>query len=183
MRGKVKTRLAAEIGAEKALEVYQHLLLYTREVTQTLSVSKYVYYSDFIPRHDIWTEQRFQQRLQSGIDLGERMHHAMVEVMKEYKKVVLIGSDVADLDAQTLHQAFQTLEYVETVIGPAKDGGYYLIGCKESVPDLFSHMEWSNSMVFQNTLTRLLQFKLNFRMLSRKTDIDTRSDLIAPGLL
>jgi rSAM/selenodomain-associated transferase 1 len=183
VRGKVKTRIASEIGDDKALEVYQRLLLHTREITQILPVSKYVYYSDFIPQYDIWTEQRYQQRMQSGDDLGARMHQALVEVVKEHGKVVLIGSDIADLDAQTLHQAFQSLEYVETVIGPAKDGGYYLIGCKGSVPGLFNNMEWSNSMVFQRTLIRLLEYKLNFRMLVRKTDVDTRSDLIELGLL
>lgn len=175
--GKVKTRLAADIGAEKAMGVYTRLLQHTLLVTQNLPVSKFVFYGDGIPETDIWPDALYQKRPQEGVELGERMANALHEVLHSYQSVVLIGSDIADLDTPTLRQAFEALRFVDVVLGPAEDGGYYLIGCKASQPKLFQNIVWGSRHVFAQTLERLIHLHLDFKLLPYKSDIDTVTDL------
>lgn len=179
--GKVKTRLAAEIGNTKALELYLRLLQHTFDVTVDIPVEKYVYYSDFIPEDDMWKSSSYSQRIQTGKDLGDRMSNAINEAFFLHDQVVVIGSDCADLDTNTITTAFESLNSVDVVIGPAKDGGYYLIGFKTFYPTLFEGISWSTQHVFQQTRAQLLELKLNFKVLKTKTDIDTLADAARLG--
>lgn len=179
--GKVKTRLAAEIGEDRALDIYRRLLQHTRDVTGDLPVTKYVYYSDFIQEDDIWQADLYEKRLQAGEHLGDRMHNAISEVLQHQRQVVLIGSDIADLDTQIVSYGFDVLQYVDVVIGPATDGGYYLIGCKAPQAKIFEDITWSTSKVFAGTRAHLLQRKLDFTILQQKSDIDTLEDVIRMG--
>jgi len=174
--GKVKTRLAAEVGGTKALELYLRLLQHTFDVTADIPVDKYIYYSDFIPESDMWKSSGYIQRIQTGTDLGGRMSNAIKEVLVHHARVVLIGSDCGELDAKTMAAAFESLNSVDVVIGPAVDGGYYLIGCKTSCPKLFEGISWSTQEVFHQTRAQLLELRLNFKVLKTKTDIDTLED-------
>ena len=179
--GKVKTRLAAEIGDEQALNIYQRLLLHTLSVTAQLPTEKYVYYSDMIPAEDIWPDEKYTKRVQSGLDLGERMERALTEVCAVHPKAILIGSDIADLDTEILLESLRSLDFVDVVIGPATDGGYYLIGFRKVHPAVFRNIQWSTSSVFHDTCMRILDTGLNFKILGQKSDIDTKSDLIELG--
>ena len=92
--GKVKTRLAASVGADKALEIYLQLLQHTRQVTQELPVQKLVYYSDAVDNNDLWPNEQYQKRVQPLGDLGEKMAGAFAAAFAEgFKSVVIIGSD------------------------------------------------------------------------------------------
>jgi len=175
--GRVKTRLAADIGAQKAEDVYRQLLLHTYQLTQTLSIKKYVYYSDFIPDADIWDTDCYEKRTQVGEDLGQRMQHALNAVLGAHTHVVLIGSDTADLDKETLIESYESLHFVDVVVGPATDGGYYLLGCKKPHLQIFDNIAWSTDEVFSDTRHHLLGHLLDFKILQKKSDIDTLQDL------
>lgn len=176
--GKVKKRLAADIGEALALDVYKFLLQHTYEVVKDLPVEKWVYYSEEIPQKDLWFKGNFQKKLQQGKGLGERMENGFSEAFEAgYEKVVIIGSDLYDLQEEDLKKAFLALDTSEYVIGPASDGGYYLIGMKSLNSRVFRNKTWSTDSVLQDTLQDLKNEKLT--MLEVRNDIDTFDDLRA----
>ena len=174
--GKVKKRLAAGIGEVPALEIYKYLLKHTVEVTTNLQVEKWVCYSEEIPEEDIWKKEAFSKKLQQGKDLGKRMEKAFSEAFNHgFQKVVIIGSDLYDITEEDLKMAFLALDDHEYVLGPAQDGGYYLLGMKKETPQLFSNKDWSTEKVFQQTLGDLKQEKV--KLLPVRNDIDTFEDM------
>ncbi|RNC92629.1 MAG: glycosyltransferase [Allomuricauda sp.] len=174
--GKCKTRLAATIGNEAALEVYKFLLAHTATITSELDVNKQVYYSEKIWQEDVWPNTVFSKKLQQGADLGARMHHAFQEGFEAgYKKIIVIGSDMYDLSKEDLETAFSTLEQHDFVVGPAKDGGYYLLGMKKLRSTLFENKAWGTASVLSDTLTSIENE--NFTLLSVKNDIDLYEDI------
>lgn len=181
--GKVKTRLAHSIGHKKALEVYQKLLAITQKNTADLPCDRQIWYSRFIDRSDIWEEDNYQKRLQRGADLGERMTAAFREAfIGEYQKVIVIGSDCAELTPGIIKKAFQQLETHDMVIGPSQDGGYYLLGMQSFYEDLFSGITWSTSTVYQETIGRADELELSYYTLPTLNDIDTQKDLIQSNI-
>jgi uncharacterized protein len=179
VEGQVKTRLAKTVGDQKALEIYHHLLDYTLNVVAAIKVDKIVCYSDFIPANDMWCKAGFKQWLQVGSDLGERMNGVFEFVFKEgYKKAVLIGSDCAELDEDTVKEAFALLAERAMVIGPATDGGYYLIGLKKSQTQLFLNKPWSTDRVLHETLSSAKRLHLEYALLQPLSDVDVEADLI-----
>nr|WP_279346161.1 TIGR04282 family arsenosugar biosynthesis glycosyltransferase [Gramella oceanisediminis] len=175
-RGKVKTRLAKDIGDQKALEIYKFLLEHSRKVTSKLAVDKQVWYSNKISENDIWDNELFSKRLQEGSDLGERMELAFKKGFAEgYKQIVIIGTDLFDLKTSDLEMAFSALDDHDYVIGPAKDGGYYLFGMNSLNSKVFRKKNWSTSTVLDDTLEDLLNFKL--KILRTQNDIDVLDDL------
>ena len=176
--GKVKKRLAAEIGDASALKLYKFLLNHTFKVVKELPVEKCVYYSEAIPQEDLWDDNIFRKKLQRGEGLGERMENAFFEAFREgYKKVVIIGSDLFDLQEEDLEKAFLALDTVDYVLGPASDGGYYLFGMKSLNSQVFRNKTWSTEHVLQETLQDLKNEKLT--MLEVRNDIDYLHDLEA----
>ncbi|UJH89881.1 TIGR04282 family arsenosugar biosynthesis glycosyltransferase [Antarcticibacterium sp. 1MA-6-2] len=174
--GKVKTRLAKDIGEEAALEIYKFLLLHTFQITLDLPVDKRVYYSEAIPEEDIWKKDIFQKKLQHGEDLGEKMQNAFAEGYKDgYQNIIIIGSDLYELSAEDLSEAFADLQQKDFVVGPAKDGGYYLLGMKQLRPEIFSNKKWSTSTVLPDTLKDLQNE--NLKLLAVRNDVDTFEDI------
>jgi rSAM/selenodomain-associated transferase 1 len=174
--GKVKTRLAKTIGNKAALEIYAFLLEHTKKVTQKASCDKAVFYSVEIQENDIWEETIYQKYLQKGEDLGERMKNAFqLGFDKGYEKVVIIGSDLYDLKTDHIKKAFQKLEDKDVVIGPAEDGGYYLLGLKEIPPNIFNNKAWGTSTVRKDTLYNLQN--LSVHLLETLNDIDVFEDI------
>ncbi|MBT8296925.1 MAG: TIGR04282 family arsenosugar biosynthesis glycosyltransferase, partial [Maribacter sp.] len=138
--GQCKTRLAATVGNQVALDIYNFLLNHTFEITKGLNVHKQIHYSKEIWENDIWDSRIFDKQLQSGSDLGERMANAFRKGFEHgFEKIIIIGSDIFDLTMADLEEAFKALEQNEYVIGPAQDGGYYLLG-----------MNKFNTAVFKN---------------------------------
>jgi rSAM/selenodomain-associated transferase 1 len=176
--GKVKTRLAASVGPEKALEIYLHLLQHTRQVTQELPVQKRVYYSDEVYMHDLWPNEQYQKRVQPSGDLGKRMEAAFETAFAEgYTSVVIIGSDCLQLTPDIILRAYKELEQHEVVIGPALDGGYYLLGMNHLHPELFRDKRWSTEHVFPDTLYDVERLHLSHALLPRLSDVDYAEDL------
>ncbi len=176
--GKVKTRLAATLGHETAMSLYRQLLERTRVATWDLPYDKVVYYGQFIDSSDLWEKEHYQKELQKGDDLGERMHYAFEASFKQgYEKVCLIGSDIYGLTRGILEKAFSWLDTKDTVIGPAEDGGYYLIGMTRANKRLFEVNAWSEPTVYEDTLGNILNNDLSYAALPVLNDIDTEEDL------
>ncbi|MBT8294856.1 MAG: TIGR04282 family arsenosugar biosynthesis glycosyltransferase [Gramella sp.] len=174
--GKVKTRLAKDLGPEKALEVYEFLLQHSHKITAPLKVHKQVYYSSNIEENDLWNKGGFAKKLQKDGDLGEKMYAAFVEAFKQgYHKVIIIGSDLYDISSADIEAAFNDLEKHDYVIGPAQDGGYYLLGMKAVNSELFVNKQWSTSSVFEDSLKNMRDGKIKVQPV--KNDIDTFDDI------
>ncbi|MGB0390761.1 MAG: TIGR04282 family arsenosugar biosynthesis glycosyltransferase [Salibacteraceae bacterium] len=180
--GKVKTRLAKTIGDLNALKIYDVLLKHTKEVSLNVSCFRMVLYSEYIDFNDIFPNQYFIKDEQNKGDLGDRMKLAFKENFKdEFNKILCIGSDCYELDPLHIVQAFEKLDSSDVVIGPAVDGGYYLIGMKDYNPQLFENKKWSTSNVLLDTILDLKELRLTYQLLPTLSDVDEIDDL-APEL-
>ena len=154
--GKVKTRLAATIGNQSALEIYKLLINHTVSITSSINVDKYVFYSENIQQNDAWNPVVFIKKLQNGNDLGERMKNAFDLLFKKgYQKIVIVGSDIYELDSQDIEDSFIALKKSPYAIGPAKDGGYYLLGMTQLNKKIFENKNWGTDTVFNDTIIDL----------------------------
>ena len=173
--GKVKTRLASGMGELRALEIYRHLIQSTYSVLEDVSAPVWTYYSDFIP--ETVNPPIAKSFVQEGHDLGERMANAFARSFESgMEKVVLIGTDCPSLQSQHLNQAFEALIHSDLVLGPATDGGYYLIGMKRRADYLFEGINWSTAEVLSQTLAVATAHGLHFNLLDELSDIDTQED-------
>ncbi len=174
--GKVKTRLAKTLGDESALKIYKFLLNHTVEITKDLNVDKYVFYSENIHCNDIWDSNVFRKKLQTGGDLGERMKNAFSEILGlGYEKVIIVGSDIFDLKKNDLDIAYEALQTNQYVLGPATDGGYYLLGMKELNSKVFQNKVWGTNTVLEATLEDLKNEK--YVLLEERNDVDYYEDI------
>ena len=177
--GKVKTRLAKAIGDEKALEVYRQLLSKTHNITYSLSCAKFVYYADEVTQSDLWSKGNFIKKAQSGNDLGERMYNAFADLSEAgFARIIIIGSDCFELTNEILQDAFEQLKAHDAVIGPAYDGGYYLLGMKELTPRPFKNKKWSTSSVCADTINDFVKLDASYVVLPTLNDVDERQDLL-----
>ena len=181
--GKAKTRLAATIGEKKALVIYKKLIEKTANIIGELSIEKELYYSDFIEKNDLWNNKVTRKKIQRGKSLGERMENAFKNGFAEgYKNIVIIGTDLWDFETLEIEKAFVSLEKNEGVIGPAQDGGYYLLGLSKWNPTVFQNKKWGTSTVLNETLACFDKKVVD--NLKTKNDIDTIEDLRAfPDLI
>lgn len=182
--GKVKTRLAKDIGNEQALYVYENLLEHTHDITKKLECNKCLFYSVRIERNDVW-RGNYEKHIQQGKDLGERMKHAFHFAFNQgHEKVIIIGSDCFELTSELIENAFQELDDSDFVIGPAKDGGYYLLGMKTTSTYVFEDMQYSTREVLKHTLDKIYSQTHSFSLLKELRDVDTIEDLSSyPQLL
>ena len=191
--GRVKTRLAADLGEQETLKVYMRLVAHTmhqamgaRDVADT-----FVYFSREIP--DGWPDvtrdglpvsesgmEAFRGanlRVQKGGDLGQRMKQAFHEVFSGgYDRALIIGSDCPELYASHLEQAFSALATHDTVAGPASDGGYYLLGMRILHPEVFDNKTWSTDTVLRRTMQDFKRAGLRTYLLPELRDLDDQHD-------
>lgn len=176
--GKVKSRLAQTIGEENALAVYFKLLSDVCKAARPLPCDKAIYYSDFIDKEDNWDNNVFQKHKQADGNIGVRMYRAIAESLaRGYSKVALIGSDIYGLSSGLLLSALDFMDKNDVVLGPARDGGYYLVGLKENHPKIFNLSKWSTSTVLKETIQKANELKLSLGLLQELKDIDTIEDL------
>ncbi|MCL6267642.1 TIGR04282 family arsenosugar biosynthesis glycosyltransferase [Flagellimonas myxillae] len=174
--GKCKTRLAAKVGDLAALEIYKFLLSHTVGLTKGLASDKWVFYSEEIWEDDVWPTAHYQKKLQKGDDLGQRMLHAFQEGFESgYEKIIIIGSDMYDLSQGDLESAFSHLEHHDFALGPAEDGGYYLLGMTRLKKELFLHKSWGTDTVLPSTLKDLVGETC--AVLPIKNDVDHYEDI------
>ena len=175
--GKVKTRLAKEIGEEQALQVYTELLQHTHAITSQVDCDRFVFYTDAINKNDLWNVG-FEKRLQEGETLGDRMLLAFFDLFQQgYSKVIIIGSDCPELTSFIIEDAFDKLYTSDVVIGPSTDGGYYLLGLTKLVPPLFTNKQWSTDTVLADTINDIDHLRKSYSLLTELSDIDTADDL------
>jgi len=174
--GKVKTRLAATLGKTKALKMYELLLQHTHSEAGKTEAEKFVFYTDELCTDDIWNDyKKFAQR---GNDLGSRIENAFKNIFDEhYENIIIIGSDCFELSNEIIETAFSLLKKNDVVIGPAKDGGYYLLGMKKMYPSIFENINWSTSEVFYQTIQKIRSLNLSYELLPVLSDVDTVHDL------
>jgi uncharacterized protein len=178
IHGEVKTRLASTVGHDKAMTVYEQLIAHTIETTKHLPVDKTVFYSKRIELEDAWDNKIYEKNIQTGNDLGDKMKNAFATVFgNRNKKLVIIGTDCPDLNASVIMNAYVYLEDHDIVIGPASDGGYYLLGMKKLHPRLFEKIDWSTGKVLAQTLKICESSNLSTFLLPELSDIDDENDL------
>jgi rSAM/selenodomain-associated transferase 1 len=173
--GKVKTRLAARLGEQRALAIYRYLVTQTHHIVSTLSVPIGL----FIDEELMAGRPAFAQWmcLQEGKDLGEKMANAFQKSAElGAERMVLIGTDCPSLTSDLVVQAFELLDQADLVLGPASDGGYYLVGMKQLQPTLFEGIAWSTSTVFLETINRAESASLSVCLLPVLDDVDTAAD-------
>lgn len=174
--GKCKTRLAKTVGDENALTIYKMLLQHTANTVDQINCDKAVYYSVKVRDSDIWSNSIYQKHQQHGNDLGERMRNAFkTSFDRGYDKVVIVGSDLYDLKPQHIENAFNLLNTNDAVIGPAEDGGYYLLGMTTLLPHIFENKNWGTETVRAATLHDLKSKKV--AQLDILNDIDVYDDV------
>jgi rSAM/selenodomain-associated transferase 1 len=181
--GLVKTRLQPDLTKRESAQVYIAFLkdLDTKFYNRDNYACWYAVSPELFDEHllgrIIHLDNYF---LQNGCDLGERMNHAFQTLFSEgYNKVVLIGSDLPSLPSGIISQAFQKLDSNDCVIGPSRDGGYYLIALKNPLPTLFQGLVWSSSSVYNKTIKFLDKTGVTYFRLPELADIDTAEELIS----
>jgi rSAM/selenodomain-associated transferase 1 len=182
--GKVKTRLIPAIGAERAANLHRAMLWRTVATATRAGVGPVGLWCDPSREHpfiaELEREFGLDLQVQSGADLGERMHGALQSQQAHSEGVVLVGTDCPFLEAGDLRQAAQALrEGEDAVIGPAADGGYYLIGVRSSHRALFSGVPWGSDQVLTVTRDKLRDLGWRWRELATRRDVDRPADLAA----
>jgi len=177
--GKAKTRIAKTTGDERALEIYKELLEHTCSVTSTVDCKRHLFYSSFIDVDDQWTAKAFEKKLQIPGGLGDKIQHAFSTINDPVGRKLIIGSDCGDLSPEIIDHAFTALMHRDVVLGPTFDGGYYLLGLKDTSLDLFSDIAWSTESVYTQTLEKIHNQNLSYTELPRLNDIDYEEDYIA----
>ncbi|MBC8046869.1 MAG: TIGR04282 family arsenosugar biosynthesis glycosyltransferase [Fimbriimonadaceae bacterium] len=180
VKGKVKTRLAKDVGDEKALEIYLKLLEHTKNITENIPADKFLFYSDIVERNDLFSNSIYKKYTQCSGELGVRMDYAFsIPFKNEYKNVVMIGADCYELQPRHIEEAFDKLSDHDFVIGPAKDGGYYLIAMKKWSRWMFQNKNWSTESLFTETKNEIISNNGKLFELEILNDVDTVEDLNA----
>lgn len=175
--GKVKTRLAAGVGADAALQIYRKLVAHTLKAAAQSGARVYLFYDESLPEIARRTPD-VEYRLQEGKDLGARMYHAFQSLQVDgCDQSVIIGSDCPEITGDHIRRAFDSLREYDSVVGPADDGGYYLLGLTSPHPSLFTGKNWSTESVLEDTLADIRLLGWSFTTLPTLTDIDTVDDL------
>lgn len=182
IEGKVKSRLALTIGNHHAKEFYKMISeKIISETKQIRNSDKYVFYSEEVEKEMVkkWLGRSFLYSHQEGNDLGERMTNAFRKVFSHgANKAIIIGTDIPDLSSEIIKKAIKKLDETDLVIGPSKDGGYYLLGMKKFLPALFKNIEYGKNSVFAETISKAEKLNLTYSTLELLLDIDTEEDLI-----
>ena len=182
--GQTKTRLAAGIGHRKALIAYQRLLERAKAMATDLQqdFDIEIWYGNEIPEQDLWATTGWPRHQQWGEDIGQRMNHAMTQALdRGAEKVLLMGTDLPAMNQTLVREAFTLLDDHPAVMGPAIDGGYYLVGLRAALPALFADIEWSTSTVYAESCARFRAAGWTWAELPALSDLDTVDDL--PGTL
>ncbi len=174
--GRAKTRIAKDVGDEKALEIYKNLLSLTEQILDGLEVDKYLFFTDFIDE-DLWNIQDLKFRLQSSGDLGDKMGDAFNNVSHSgHHKTIIMGSDCPYITKDLLYNAFEKLDSADHIIGPTVDGGFYLYGTKKFHSFIFDGITWSSETVLENLIKNIQNTGEDHKLLPTLADIDHIQD-------
>jgi len=180
--GEVKQRLAADIDEDIVVELYRNFVLDTISTLKKLDVQLCICFSPLNAQKKfrVWLGSSYRYVPQKGNDLGERMKNSFSHAFAEgFRRVILIGSDSPDLPGDFLSTAIVELQTHDLVLGPSSDGGYYLIGFRNTtfLPSVFDGIHWSSSTVLQETMEKIHNKKHRLSLLPVWSDVDTIIDL------
>ncbi|MBW4666965.1 MAG: TIGR04282 family arsenosugar biosynthesis glycosyltransferase [Cyanomargarita calcarea GSE-NOS-MK-12-04C] len=181
--GKAKTRLIPALGAKAAADLHQKMTEYTlttvKQLRQVHSLTVEVWFAGGdLTRMQTWLGPDLLYQLQPEGNLGDRMTLAFQSAFdNNVDAAIIIGTDCPNLTGTILAQAFLELQHNDVVLGPATDGGYYLIGLRQFVPELFEAIAWSTERVFQQTVDIVSKLNLSVTCLPTLTDVDRPEDL------
>jgi len=181
--GKTKTRMIPLLGEEGAAtlqrQMTEHTLKQAIQLQKILSTSITICFASGDEQlMQNWLGENINYKRQRGEDLGQRMQTAFEEAfIAQNHKVIMIGTDCPELDKNILIDGFDALDRHDLVLGPALDGGYYLIGLNRLIPELFKGVSWGTSLVFAQTQSIARQLGLNVYRLPALNDIDRPEDL------
>ena len=170
--GKVKTRLAKSLGDEAALMAYTDLVEY---LLKRLGESRiHIHHTPADPDPMVnWLGDGYLFSAQEGSGLGERLIHAMeLEFTAGAEKLIFLGGDCPYVNQGRLEEAFAALDDNDVVMGPAADGGYYLIGMNRILPELFTDVAWGTGSVFQTSVEICQKFGFSYTLLVEESDVD-----------
>ncbi len=181
--GKVKTRLAARIGDDPALQIYKQLLRHTFHVLNHAGAEIFLFLTEKDEKGGLpFKMPKSQIFYQSGEGLGMRMRNAFEQVFQlGFGPAIIIGTDNIEIRPEHLSRAFDVLQSSDTVIGPSNDGGYYLLGMNSFQAQLFQDISWSSSVVLEQSIEKIVNSGLSYRLLPELVDIDEYEDLQASG--
>jgi len=181
--GRVKTRLAKDLGEIAATELYRMFVEEILQTTRSLSLQRHLFFFPAERAAEIsnWLQaESIDLQPQAEGDLGAKMHAAFSQLFAgAARKILIIGTDSPDLPTSIFTDALNALDTVDAVIGPAYDGGYYLLGFtrKGYLPDVFSNISWSTETVASQTVKILQAGNRTFKQLPMWNDIDTVDDI------
>ncbi len=171
----VKTRLAATCGPEEALQIYGHLVDRALTVCRQIDASRLLYYHPEIPHEDGFGPAFDRYRQVEG-DLGAKMQAAFDQTLRDHDKAIIMGTDCPYITEEIIHKGFDLLDEADVVLGPALDGGYYLLGLRQRLPTLFQDMVWSTPSVYAETCARAEAARRTVADLPALSDIDLEVD-------
>ena len=175
IKGEVKSRLAKDVGESKALEIYNWLLHITFQAIANIKPEVLLYFDKTGNEMPNWSSD-FPSYIQDGINLGLRMKSAVSEQLEKFEKVILIGSDCPEISEELLNIAFDSLNQNDLVLGPAVDGGIYLLGMNKNLFDVFENVNWGTSAVFNQMIFNAEKLHLRTSVLQRLSDVDVIDD-------
>jgi uncharacterized protein len=181
--GTTKTRLIGALGANGAAELHRQMTELVvgmgRKSKASIGIAIEIRFAggdDSKMRQ--WLGNDMDYAGQTGLDLGERMDNAFKAGFDQgCDRIVLVGSDCPGLTTDILDKAFQVLDHHPVVLGPAADGGYYLVGLKQRLPILFKEIPWGTEHVLEETRKALSIREISCALLERLSDVDTPEDL------
>lgn len=187
--GKTKTRLIPLIGSEGAADLQRKMTEHTLLKVKRLSTSRELtveirYEGGDKNLMQTWLGQDFYYHPQGSGDLGLRMKRSFQDAFRSgATEIVIIGTDIPDITNGVIQKAFEALKLKNLVLGPAKDGGYYLIGLQNNslspaIPDLFTGINWGAGDVLEKTIKIAKNSGLSFTLLDVLKDVDHPKDLI-----
>ncbi len=179
--GKVKTRLARDLPVKIVTSLYK---AFVKDVLalclQARCDQRFLFYAGsnrslkFLKRFT----PKFTLKRQLGSNLGGRMMHAFSFChAQDFDKMLIVGTDCLEITSKDIEKAFKLLDRVDVVLGPSRDGGYYLIGMKKPVGSIFEGVHWSSEKVLIQTLQKIQKIKKSYALLSKKEDVDTIKEL------
>jgi rSAM/selenodomain-associated transferase 1 len=182
--GTVKTRLAAEIGERRALRLYRVMVTRTLAAVRDAGLEATIWFTptEAIAEMHHWLGEHWDFRPQASGDLGARLA-AAEHAVTHGRGWLAVGADCPRLDAELLRVAAAVIAREEVVLGPAADGGYYLIGGRTPLPPVFDGIPWGTGGVLAETRARLARAGIPWRELPTLRDVDTAEDARAEGLL
>ncbi len=180
--GDVKTRLKPELNSSQIAELYGSMIKDTFDLVKKYEFIKiffFIWPAEYINRFKKYHAERIITQAQEGSNLGQRMFNSINDIFKKgFHQIAVISVDSPNLPDHIIPAAFQLLDENDIVLGPADDGGYYLIALKRVQPSLFEDIEWSSEKVFRQTVIKAVKLGCDVGLLPEWYDIDTYENLL-----